>query len=90
MSMQKHIEKQKQQLVRCEKSLAQEKLKKRRADTRRKIELGGLVVKAGIDRYNKAVILGALSYTSQLSIDNFDYQVLFESKGNKLFRNVFK
>jgi hypothetical protein len=32
----------------------------RKQDTRRKIELGGLVVKAGLDTETKAVVFGAL------------------------------
>lgn len=81
----KQITKQKQQLAHCEKSLALEKLKKRRADTRRKIELGGLVIKSGMHGYNKAVILGALNYAlQQIERDNY-YLKLFESAGDTLF-----
>ncbi|HAT8371218.1 TPA: conjugal transfer protein TraD, partial [Legionella pneumophila] len=54
----KQIEKEKQSIARYEKSLAQEKLKKRRVDTRRKIELGGLVIKSGMGQYSKTVVLG--------------------------------
>lgn len=32
----------------------------RKEDTRRKIELGGLVIKAGLDQEDKAVLLGML------------------------------
>lgn len=60
MTTLEQIEKQSQMIARSEKSLALEKLKKRRADTRRKIQLGGLVVKAGMDGFSKAVILGVL------------------------------
>lgn len=79
------IKKQKQVIARCEKSLALEKIKKRRADTRRKIELGGLVIKSGMDGYNKAVILGALDYSLKMIVDGNDYYRLFETKGNELF-----
>lgn len=37
----------------------------RRNETRRKIQLGGLVIKAGMDEYPAAVILGALSLASK-------------------------
>lgn len=37
----------------------------RREETRRKIQLGGLVVKAGMDEYPSAVILGALSLAAK-------------------------
>lgn len=37
----------------------------RREETRRKIQLGGLVIKAGMDEYPAAVILGALSLAAK-------------------------
>ncbi|HHU0061953.1 TPA: conjugal transfer protein TraD, partial [Legionella pneumophila] len=79
------IKKQQQVIARCEKALALEKLKKRRADTRRKIELGGLVIKSGIDGFNKSVILGALDYSLSLLREDESYTHLFEVKGNNLF-----
>jgi hypothetical protein len=33
----------------------------RKADTRRKIELGGLVIKAGVDQIDAMVLLGVLA-----------------------------
>lgn len=86
MTAYKQIEKQQQLIARTEQSLALEKLKKRRADTRRKVELGGLVIKAGMDGFNKAVILGALDYGLNLISQDENYQILFESNGNDLFR----
>jgi|TARA_A100001035_G_scaffold85152_1_gene66083 hypothetical protein len=47
-------------LSRMERQLALQKVKQRKAETRRKIELGGLVVKSEIDQYPKSVVLGAL------------------------------
>ena len=72
-------------MARCEKSLALEKLQKRRADTRRKIEFGGLVIKSGMDGFNKSVILGALSHEMQLIESESDYLNLFESMGEHFF-----
>lgn len=85
MTTHKQIINQQRMLARCERSLALEKLKKRKADTRRKIELGGLVIKTGMDSFNKSVILGALSHTMQLLEDNENYLTLFESRGYDLF-----
>ena len=85
MTTHTQIVKQKQYMARCEKSLAVEKLKKRRADTRRKIELGGLVIKSGMDGFNKSVILGALSHAMQLIENDENYLPLFESVGDALF-----
>lgn len=87
MVIRDQIKKQKQIIARCEKSIALEKLKKRRADTRHKIELGGLVIKSGMDGFNKAVILGALDYSLNLLREDESYTHLFEAKGNKLFLN---
>ena len=72
-------------LDRIEKSSSLEKLKKRRADTRRKIELGGLLIKSGFDVYNKATILGAIVYVQQLITDDKNYLSLFENIGSNLF-----
>ncbi|HDS3842065.1 conjugal transfer protein TraD [Legionella pneumophila serogroup 1] len=87
MTTDKQIEKEKQLLARCEKSLAVEKIKKRKADTRHKIELGGLVIKSGMSAYNKATVLGALRYAFTLIIQDPKYGVLFESNGQPLFSN---
>ncbi|QEY51392.1 conjugal transfer protein TraD [Legionella longbeachae] len=81
------IQKQKQTIARNEKELAEAKLKKRRADTRRKIELGGLVIKSGMDGLKKVAILGALTYTFQLIEKHNYYQELFESIGVNEFTN---
>ena len=85
MTTHHQIIKQQQQVARCEKSLALEKLKKRRADTRRKIELGGLVIKSGMDGFNKSVILGALCHVTQMIENDENYLPLFESVGDALF-----
>ena len=54
------IERQEQVIARLERNLALQKIKQRKADTRRKIEFGGLVIKAKMDKYPKSVIFGAL------------------------------
>ena len=79
------ILKQQQTIAHCEKNLALEKIKKRKADTRRKIELGGLIIKSGMDGFNKAIILGALDYSCQLIKNENSYKNLFEIKGQSLF-----
>ncbi|HAU1979727.1 TPA: conjugal transfer protein TraD [Legionella pneumophila] len=87
MTMLEEIEKEKQLIARCEKSLALEKLKKRRADTRYKIELGGLVIKSRMAQYNKATILGALDFVFNLIKKDHSHQILFESRGENIFSN---
>lgn len=88
MTMLKKIEKEKQNLARCEKSLALEKLKKRKADTRNKIELGGLVIKAELHRFEKAIILGALVYSLELIKYDKHYEKLFLDRGVDLFSGI--
>ena len=88
MTSRAQIIKQTQLIARCEKSLALEKLKKRRADTRRKIELGGLVIKTGMDGFNKSVILGALDYSLELLRRDETSRTIFETRGNKLFLEI--
>ncbi|CZP32941.1 TPA: conjugal transfer protein TraD [Legionella pneumophila] len=85
MTMLEEIEREKQLIARCEKSLALEKLRKRKADTRNKIELGGLVIKSGMNKFNKATILGALDHAFKLIEENIAYKCLFEATGKNLF-----
>lgn len=85
MNINKQINQQKQQIAKYEKSLALEKLKKRRADTRRKIELGGLVIKADFDEYSKDIILGAIAHAKQLATNDKNYLTLFKNIGMDLF-----
>jgi hypothetical protein len=47
-------------LARLENNLMREREQQRKQDTRRKIELGGLIIKAKLDGLTKAQILGLL------------------------------
>lgn len=85
MSFNEKIRKQEQRIARLEQSLAQQKLKARKQETRRKIELGGLVVKAGLDGYNKAIILGALISAVRSLEDEPGTDALYQAKGEKAF-----
>ncbi|HHW3676490.1 TPA: conjugal transfer protein TraD [Legionella pneumophila] len=86
MTMLEQIEKERQTIARCEKSLALEKLKRRKADTRRKIELGGLIIKSGLNIFNKSVILGGLDYIFEMANNDNSYLNFFESRGKQLFK----
>ena len=57
----------------------------RKADTRRKIEFGGLVIKAGMGEYSKDVILGALIDAAESLQKDQGAELLFESKGQAAF-----
>lgn len=85
MNMLDQIKEEKQMIARCEKSLALEKLKKRRAGTRRKIELGGLVIKSTLDVYSKSIILGSLEHCQKLINQDNNYLKIFEAIGMKSF-----
>ncbi len=85
MQINEAIDKQSQQLNRLERNLALLKLKERKAETRRKIEFGGLVVKAKMDGYSKAVILGALIDAAQQLEREAGSKLLFHSTGEAAF-----
>lgn len=85
LETQEKIVKQKQKIARGEQSYALLRLKERRAETRCKIEWGGLVVKSGLSEYPKSVILGALIYAvEQLEVDA-DVMHLYDLKGEAAF-----
>lgn len=81
------IQKAGQKLARLERNYALERMKARKTETRTKIQFGGLVVKAGMDKYPKNVILGALID----AVENLDrdsaYQQLCEYKGEAAFNS---
>ena len=66
MESNNQIKSQQQKIARLEKEVALERLRQRRADTRRKIEWGGLVVKSAMSGHNKSIILGALIHAMRL------------------------
>lgn len=79
------IKKQEQKVARLERNLALQKIKQRKADTRRKIEFGGLVIKSGLDEYPKAVILGALIDAFEHLERDASYKTLYQAKGEVAF-----
>lgn len=85
MTIQDKIKKQEQKVARLEKSKALQKIKERKKDTRKKIELGGLVVKAKMDQYAKDIILGALLDAKSSIESDSDIKNLFSIKGKQAF-----
>ncbi len=79
------IKKQNQSLAKFERQLAFLKIKERKRDTRRKIELGGLVIKAKMNGYPKSVILGALIDALEQLENNPGAELVFQSKGEAGF-----
>lgn len=58
----------------------------RKKDTREKIQLGGLVVKAGLRDVDKAVILGALLEAAERMHDQTE-RARFAARGKEAFGN---
>lgn len=59
--------------------------KERKLDAHRKIQFGGLVIKAGMDKYPKNVILGALIDAFQNINSDESALTLYKAKGDKAF-----
>jgi len=79
------IKKTKQSIARLERNLALDTIKARKAETRRKIEFGGLVVKAKLDGFSKDVILGALMSAKEAIEGEAGAKALYQSKGQAAF-----
>lgn len=80
----KKIKKKKQQLLKSERNLALQKLKLRRSETRKKIELGDIVIKSNMDKFSKTVILGALLDLSEKIKKDKNLEKLFHIRGEAL------
>ena len=85
METNKKIVKKSQEIARLERKLALDKIKKRKAETRRKIEFGGLVVKASMDDYSKEIILGALVNAKKEMDKEPATKALYQSIGKSEF-----
>lgn len=85
METQNKINKKTQVIARLERNLVIEKIKERKKKTRRKIELGGLVIKAEMDKFSKDIILGALINARKEIQNDADIKSLFKSIGNAAF-----
>lgn len=61
----------------------------RKADTRDKIQLGGLVVKAGLRDENKAILLGALlDLSDKIKIGDPEKIAYFKQRGEEAFKGL--
>ena len=87
METHKKIVKKSQDIARLERKLAIDKIKKRKAETRRKIEFGGLVVKANMDDCSKDIILGALIHAREAIETEPATKSLYQSIGKSAFMN---
>lgn len=87
---QKVIHKRQQQLARIITKLARVKRRARQLDTHYKIRWGGLVIMAGIAGWDETTLLTALEAQWQLMLNTPDYEILFQSLGEKAFREYQK
>lgn len=90
MNTTKAIKQQTQAIIRLERNLALQKIKQRKADTRQKIQLGGLVTKAGMHQHTKAVILGALIDALEQMGTEPTTKKIFQAKGEAAFMGYDK
>jgi hypothetical protein len=76
-----------QRLARTDRDLGRLRMNARREDARRKIQLGGLVIKSGMADYPASVILGALTLAAgALKGPNADAaKARFEAAGDEAF-----
>lgn len=83
----KQIRMESQRLSRLERSLTIERERQRKLDTRTKIQLGGLIVKAGLDNLTKAEILGLLIEAKERLNDNTEFNLSnWRKAGDQAFR----
>ena len=85
METQNKINKKTQIIARLERKLIMEKIKERKKQTRRKIELGGLVIKAEMDKFSKDIILGAFIHVRKEIQNDADIKSLFKAIGSAAF-----
>lgn len=90
MSTQNQLKAAEQRLAKLERTKAMQAIKKRKMDTRRKIELGGLVIKSHLSQYPKDVILGALIDAMDQLSDNPELKRLWQIKGQQAFLETEK
>ena len=76
------VDKTQQKINRLQLDLSRERMKKRKQDTRTKIQLGGLVIKASMHNHPKDVLLGALIYCRKEMQSNPALNAEFKALGS--------
>lgn len=85
METQRKIKFEEARLNRLKLLQSKQQFQERRQATRKKIELGGLVIKAKIDHLPKDILLGAFVHIAEQLELNSDLEVLFQQKGSLAF-----
>ena len=89
-STQSKIKKEQAKLNRLHLLSAKQKLQERRLDTRKKIELGGLVIKAGLQDLPKDILLGGLLDLVEKLNAEPALETLLQAKGKNAFLETKK
>ncbi len=86
------LKREKQRQNRLERNLTLQREQLRRADTRRKIKLGGLTIKAGLANESTAVILGLLLEAQETLNSELgqQYRERWYKRGNAAFSEDVK
>ncbi len=71
--------------MKAERVLGRERTLVRKEDARHKIELGGLVIKGGLDKESKAIILGAIIAAKKEIMREPAYREVLKSLGEASF-----
>lgn len=92
MSTNKQLIHSTRKLARLENNLMREREQQRKQDTRRKIELGGLIIKAKLDGLTKAQILGLLVEAASDIDGNVESPILlkWQKIGAQEFNKILK
>ncbi len=85
MDLKDRIKKEEAKLNRLSLLQSKAKLLERRQDTRKKIEFGGLVIKAKLDHLPKDILLGAFVHINEQLEYDPSLESLFQSKGGAAF-----
>lgn len=85
MKLNDKIKKLEQKIARMERSSTLQKMKERKLDTRKKIQFGGLVIKAKMNDYSKDIILGALLDAKDNIESNVELKQQFQKRGQDAF-----
>ncbi len=85
MKLNDEIKNLEQKIARLERNSILQKMKKRKLDTRQKIQFGGLIIKAKLNAYSKDIILGALLDAKDKIESSLELKQQFQKKGQDAF-----
>ena len=84
-ALEKKLKRLEQRKNRYQQKISYTKSKQRKLETRRKIGLGGLIVKAEIDNWTISELLGLLLTGKQDAENDRDLKKIFQARGDRAF-----